>query len=107
VTQNSQVAVVWKFPFDVEGYFERDLPEGARIISVAVQAGHPCFWAVVNPQAPTRRRRFYLLGTGHEMYVGGPSDVAGSPADLVHLGSFMLEGGAFVGHLFELALHVE
>lgn len=102
-TQNSQIAVVWKFTFEVEGYFERELPADARIINVAVQADQPCFWALVNPQAPTRQRRFYLLGTGHEMYVGGPGDVADSPADLIHLGSFMLADGAFVGHLFELA----
>jgi len=87
--------VVWKYPFEVEGYFERDLPVGARIVSVAVQMGQPCFWALVNPRAAERRRRFYLLGTGHE--------IQDDDADLlVHHGTFMLDGGRFVGHLFEI-----
>lgn len=87
--------VVWKYELEIVGYLERDLPTGARIIAVQVQAGQPCFWALVNPDRKLERRRFYMLGTGHEIHDDDASE-------LQHLGTFMLNDGAFVGHLFEI-----
>jgi hypothetical protein len=89
--------VVWKYEIEILGYVERELPKGARIIAVDVQYGKPCMWALVDPEARGEIRRFYLLGTGHEINDDDSER-------LRHLGTFMLDDGAFVGHLFELEL---
>lgn len=50
---------VLAIPFGVE------MPRGARILSVGVQANEtPVFWALVDPDAPRIQRTFVLVGTG-------------------------------------------
>jgi len=83
---------IWKYEI-VLGEFILSMPTGAHILSMAVQAGRVCMWALVNPDAPTVPRRFNCVGTGH-------------PIDADELGSFvgtcMLAGGGLVFHLFDL-----
>lgn len=81
---------VWKFPIPVQDEFALDLPVGAQVLHVDAQAGKPCLWALVDPEAPKAQYTFYVRGTGHEV-----------AEDLIHVGSFQLDGGRFVGHLFE------
>lgn len=51
-------------------------------------------WALVNPEEPTERRPFRLAGTGH------PIDYEAD--DLRFVGSFQLDGGTLIFHLFEI-----
>jgi len=83
---------VYKYPIPVEGEFELGLPQGARVLSVQVQAGMVCLWALVDPKAPLAPRRFRLAGTGH------PIENAES---LSFVDTFQLHGGALVFHVFE------
>lgn len=81
---------VWKFPVSLEDQFPLEMPEGAQPLSVQMQHGQPCLWALVNPDAPRRSRFFRLVGTGHPVEEG-----------LGFVGTFQLNGGALVFHLFE------
>ena len=81
---------VWKYEIEVDETFTREMPEHARVLHVGVQAGTPCMWVQVAPGNKIETRTFHCHGTGHSI-----------PLGRVHLGSFMLLDGAFVGHLFE------
>jgi len=82
---------VWKFEFAVQDEIAIDMPAGAIALTVALQFGSPCLWALVDPAAPLVRRRFRLAGTGHP-----PGPEVGN-----YVGSFQLSGGHLVFHLFE------
>jgi hypothetical protein len=72
--------------------FELALPAGAEILSVQAQANMPVVWALVDPEAPVKFRKFLLLNTGGIM----PENM-----DYKYLGTYQLNGGGLVFHLFE------
>ena len=86
--------VVHKYPFPIEDHFRLELPLGAKVLSVQVQRGQPCLWALVTPSTPLGERFFRLAGTGHE--------ITQEPSRLKHVGTFQLHDGAIVFHLFEV-----
>ena len=83
---------IWKYPMPLEDEITFDMPKGARVLSVQVQAGKPYIWAVVDPAREREQRFFSLRGTGH------PDNGAG---DMRFIGTFQLAGGGLVFHLFE------
>ena len=83
---------IYKYPVTVYDDFVVELPEGARVLTVDVQHGEPVMWAMVDPTAPTSKRHFRLIGTGH------PIEDA---AALTFIGTFQMRDGALVFHLFE------
>lgn len=88
----SHVAV-WKWPVPIIDVFEIDMPKGARILSVQVQRGEPQVWGLVDPSAPKETRTFVLLGTGNV-------HASRLIVDCDYVGTFQIEGGALVFHLF-------
>ena len=83
---------VFKYPIPIRDDFSLALPGGARILDVQVQNGVGCIWALVDASIPPIMRRFRLAGTGHPL----------NEPHLIHIGTFQLEGGALVFHLFEV-----
>lgn len=81
---------VWKYKIPIADEFSHQMPVAAQVIHVESQGGEPWLWALVTPGNVAVERTFYLYGTGHTI-----------PPGRVHLGSFHLHGGAFVGHVFE------
>jgi hypothetical protein len=89
--------VVHKHPVYV-GETLLQLPRGARFLSVQVQNDQPQSWWLVDPNpdpfdGPLDMVRLVVIGTGHHW-----------DDRLDHwkfLGTFQLEDGAFVGHLFQ------
>ena len=69
----------------------QQMPAGAKILSVQVQLEEVQMWVLVDPSIPHEPREFDVYGTGHLM----PSD----PGKFI--GTFQLEDGALVFHLFE------
>ncbi len=61
---------------------------GETITSRPAQA--PFIWALVDTDAPEEARVFHVRGTGH------PADALGR-----YVGTFQIDGGALVFHLFE------
>lgn len=57
---------IWKFPLKVEDFQEIEMPACAEILSIQVQNGIPCMWAIVSPDASKETRTFATYGTGHE-----------------------------------------
>lgn len=82
---------VWKYVLEVTDEQLIEMPQGAQILSVAVQNGSPMLWALVNPVAPFEDRIVRTIGTGHPV-----EDVLGR-----FLGTYQLHGGALVFHVFE------
>jgi hypothetical protein len=80
-------AAQWKDRFEIE------LPMGAEILSVQEQNNAPMLWALVDPEAIKEKRKMLLLNTGAEM----PPDVNYHQFK----GTYQLNGGRLVFHLFE------
>lgn len=84
---------IWKYPLQVTDSQTVAMPKASRILTVKTQAGQPCLWAWVDSEAPLEKRTFETFGTGHPM----PSSRARE-----HIGSYQLNGGALVFHVFEV-----
>lgn len=86
---------IWKYPLEVVDEQIIQMPGHASIVSVQVQYGTPCLWAVVNPataRAQSQRgRKIRIVGTGHDF----------DASNLKYIGTFQLLDGKFVGHVFE------
>lgn len=88
--------VVYKYPLGISDYTVLDLPSGARLLHADVQGGGGMMlWALVDPDQPAEPRRIAILGTGHAVKV-----LDGDR--LQHINTFLVDGGAFVFHAFEV-----
>lgn len=74
--------------------FEIVMPQNSLILSVQTQREQPQLWALTNPEAPPESRYFAVFGTGEDMPVLGEVTIN-------FIGTFQLNGGDFIGHLFE------
>ncbi len=86
------MAQVWKFPIEPDDRITILMPAGAKPLSVQVQHGTVCLWALVEPAMQKTYRAFKIFGTGHDIP---------EPHRLTFVGTFQLEGGTLVFHLFE------
>ncbi len=77
-----QIPVAYEMGIEVPGLIEW--------LHVAVQHEQPCIWALVDNEKPVQRHGLRVRWTGH------PFD----GREGAHLGSFMLDGGALVFHVF-------
>lgn len=85
---------IYKYQLEVKDYFSIVMPKGASILTVQVQQGIPCIWAIVDPeQILMETRNFRIFGTGHPILVSAKNS---------YIGTFQLQNGGFVGHLFEM-----
>jgi hypothetical protein len=95
------VKAIWKYPIPINNfsgitihvphYADRKFNE--QVLYCEVQNGTPCLWVLVDDENEARAIRVVVAGTGH----GVDSMIEGK---LVHVGSFMLLDGNFVGHVF-------
>ncbi len=86
--------VIYKYAIPVDGEPVIEMPSGAKVLSFHVQHNKPFIWALVDPDRPDEKRRFYLLGTGHPMSY--------SMDAMRFIGTALLEDGDFILHLFEM-----
>lgn len=87
---------IYKYQFPIHDQVSIAMPIDAEILSVQVQRGQPCIWALVDPYARQTSREILLFGTGQ-------------PIDGHEIGrfvgTFQIDGGDFIFHLFEKATH--
>ncbi len=85
---------IYKYPLQVNDRFSICLPEDSKVLCVDSQRGVPYIWALVDSsdEVPLEERWFRLVGTGH---------VITEDEDLDYIGTFQLQNGSFIGHLFE------
>lgn len=88
------INTVWKFPLEIKDFQNILMPKGAKIIHVDAQNDVPCIWALVDAKEDTESRSFLIHGTGH--------NIEYPLSRINHIGSFQLDGGSFVGHVFEI-----
>jgi hypothetical protein len=82
---------IWKFPIEITDEQKIALPITGKIISVQVQHGTPCIWAMVDTEEPTSERTFIIHGTGHPCICDASE----------FIGTFQVSCGDLVFHLFE------
>lgn len=93
---------VHKFPIQMSELFWLKLPMGAEVIHVGVQHGQPMMWIRLDTSLAIRETLFGVFGTGQQMDTPDPHySIDTNPmANAPHLGSFMLNEGYLVFHLF-------
>jgi hypothetical protein len=79
---------IWKFEIK-EGSIE--MPIGARILTIEMQRGHACMWALVDTDSDYESRNFAIVGTGHDFPDADKFNYIGTVQD-----------GILVWHIFEL-----
>ena len=84
---------VYKFTLEFTDVQDIKMQKGAKILSVGVQRGIVCIWALVEPNAQKENRRFAIVGTGCEMTL---NQYFGK-----FIGTVLTEGDALVWHIFE------
>lgn len=85
---------IYKYPLGnapAVGSFTLDMQEGAEILTVQVQDGKACVWAIVDPKAAVVARTLAIVGTGRPMPEG----------DAVYINTFQLFDVELVWHLFD------
>jgi hypothetical protein len=70
--------VIWKFPVDPVDAFELTLPPDARVLCVQMQRQNAQLWIQLDPNAPTRARKFFVRPTGVEWDETSPSRYVGT-----------------------------
>ncbi|MCP4552476.1 MAG: hypothetical protein GY834_10655 [Bacteroidetes bacterium] len=85
--------VIYKYPVIPNDEICIEMPEDAQILTVDTQFGKPQIWALVNPQNPLEKRHFRMAGTGHSI---------DEKQNLHHLGTFQMDEGTLIFHLFEI-----
>jgi hypothetical protein len=80
---------VYKYQLELQPLVTIKMPRGAELLYLNIQHEVPCIWARVKIDNPTEDRTFRICGTGHDAEDTGP-----------YVGSFYLQGGLFVFHVF-------
>lgn len=86
---------IYKYSIPDEDHFTLELPKDAKILTVQAQRGAPQLWATVDSETKKETRYFRLAGTGHSL---GEDYLR----IINYIGTFQIENGALVFHLFEI-----
>ena len=81
---------IWKFPLDV-GANDLEMPSNPKFLHVGEQNGTLMVWALISTQAQVKTISIDVVGTGHP----APSESEG-----MHIGTVIVQNGAFVWHAF-------
>lgn len=91
------MSVIWKFelkPNEGDSMVATiPMPAGAQVLTVQMQGVTPKIWALVDPAAPKTDRQFQVAGTGHPVNLRPGAK---------YLGTFQMNDGTFVFHVFEI-----
>lgn len=82
---------VWKFGLALSGDVHLEMPEGAQVLKVDTQFDEPTMWVICDPAMKSVVRNFVVYMTGQHI----------NDKPLVYAGSFQLDQGNYVGHVFE------
>ena len=85
---------IWKFPLRVADQQTLSMPAGAQTLTVQMQFGVLCLWAVVDPNTPLREELdIRMHGTGHSFDDTG----------YTYLATFQMNAGQLIFHVFVAA----
>ena len=83
--------VIWKFPLVIEDVQIIELPRNYEILTIQVQNGIACLWAMVSPEVTKEKIIIEIIGTGNLVAV----------AERQYIGTFQLFEGQLVWHVFK------
>lgn len=86
---------IYKYDIPKGGYFELELPVGAKILTTQVQYEIPRIWVLGDTEEKFEVRYFKLIATGRN-YKIDPNKIK------QYIGTFQMEEGALIFHLFEV-----
>ena len=86
---------IYKWAIPIEDHFTLELHKNAKILTIQTQRGTPQLWAMVDSETEKETRHFRLSGTGHPL----GNDYL---RIINYVGTFQIENGALVFHLFEV-----
>lgn len=86
------IKTIFKYPIEIIGEQDVEMPVGSEIISVHEQYDKLCLWAMVRPGTPIEKKKIYVRGTGHEFEWFNTHRF---------IGTVVTSGGALVWHVFE------
>lgn len=84
--------IIWKYELEVVEEQKILMPKGAKILSLQLQNGVPCIWALVDDKKELEPRPIFTYGTGN------PIDLFGQES--YFLGTYQLRDGRLVFHVF-------
>jgi hypothetical protein len=82
---------IWKWSLLTQDEQELSIPAGARLLAVQTQHGTPMLWAMCDEEAQREPRWIAIVGTGNPL----PNSLG------EYLGTFQVNGGGLVFHVFE------
>jgi len=83
---------IWKYPIEVAKFQTLKVPKGAKLLTVFVQGGQPCIWALVDVSiTDTEYIGILTFGTGQ-------SDI--NIDDASYLGTYQMPETNVVGHVW-------
>lgn len=80
---------IYKYRLKITDEQDIAMPFTAEVLSVAMQRGELCVWALVNPGLMLENRRFHIAGTGHPAPIGR------------FIGTVQQAGGDLIWHVFD------
>jgi hypothetical protein len=83
---------IFKYPIQITDVQTLSMPEAAEILTVQIQDGVPCLWAIVDTQVVNQERVIEVFGTGRPLH----QDMGISR---VYIGT--VQERPFVWHVFE------
>lgn len=86
---------IWKFKLETTDVQEIAIPDDHYLLTVQTQYGVPCLWAKVRTGSPVGKVKIVTIGTGKPI----SAEIVG---DLSYLGTYQLEVGRLVYHVFVL-----
>lgn len=85
--------VIWKYKLQCCSEQELELPLNAQILCVQVQNENPHLWVMCDPAEKRKETRvIYTFGTGHKFE---------ELSTRKYIGTFQLQGGKLVFHVFD------
>ncbi len=58
---------IWKFSLTIQDSQKIKIPAGSKILSIQMQNGIPCIWALVNPDDSKRDKTIRIYSTGRRV----------------------------------------
>ena len=84
---------IWKFPLEVVDLQELSLPPKSKLLTVQMQYGKPCLWALVNEENTAKElRKIAIYGTDDPL----PDNLG------EYIATFQMHGDDLVFHVFEV-----
>ena len=83
---------IYKYPLELLDEQTIEIPAHAEFLTVQMQYGKLCVWAIVETNNLNEKEYFLIRGTGYRM--------PDRPEHLQYLGTVQQDGGALIWHVF-------